>query len=69
MTLEELFNDKGYSQTDIANKLSINKNTVNRWCRTSSKPAMRFRREIATILKIQVSEVNQAVKNTWADKS
>lgn len=69
MTLEELFNDKGYSQTDIANKLNINKNTVNRWCRASSKPAMLFRRELANILNIQVSEINQAVKTTWADKS
>ena len=69
MNLEELFNEHGFSQTDIARLLAVSTNTVNRWCRASSKPSMKFRRRISEVLSVEPRTINQAVKNTWADKS
>jgi putative transcriptional regulator len=59
--LKVILVEKGISQTDFANALKVDRNTISRICNNKSQPALKFLFEIAYALDVEVKELLNTV--------
>ena len=55
--LKVILVEKGISQTDFANILNVDRNTISRICNNRSQPALQFLFEIAYALDVEVKDL------------
>lgn len=55
--LKVILVEKGISQTDFANMLNVDRNTISRICNNRSQPALKFLFEIAYALDVEVKDL------------
>jgi putative transcriptional regulator len=64
--LKVILVEKGISQTDFANTLNVDRNTISRICNNKSQPALKFLFEIAYALDVEVKELLATVASVEA---
>ena len=55
--LKSVLVDKEVSQKDLAEKLSVSKNTISRICRNETQPSLKLLRKVAVILDVEIYEL------------
>lgn len=60
--LKSVLVDKEISQKELAEKLSVSKNTMSRICRNETQPSLKLLRKIAVILDVEIYELLVPIK-------
>jgi putative transcriptional regulator len=60
--LKSVLADKEMNQKELAERLSVSKNTISRICRNETQPSLKLLRQIAVILDVEICELLVPIK-------
>lgn len=61
MTLREIRENAQLRQEDVAKKLLVDQSAVSNWERGTAKPLTKYRKKLARIYKVPLSELEAAI--------
>lgn len=61
MTLRELRENASLKQEDVAKKLTVDQSAVSNWERGTARPLAKYRKKLAKLYGVTVSEIEEAI--------